>query len=115
MPPYPKAPPLLDKFQVLASTDLDQVREVTGRLWAEHEVVVRGRVPFRTMINSFQAGETSLSYVIAQRRCGLAAPRPPGSSWCSSTCRAEPPTASTAGSTRATGGARLFMARARIW
>lgn len=63
MPPYPKAPPLLDRFQVLASTDLDQVRGVTGRLWAEHEVVVRGRVPFRTMINSFQAGETSLSYV----------------------------------------------------
>jgi len=56
---------LLSQHPLLASSDLDQVREITGKLWARHEVTVRGRKPFQTLVNSFQApsGDFSLSFV----------------------------------------------------
>jgi AraC-like DNA-binding protein len=55
--------PLLKNHPLLASTDLDQVREVTGKLWAKHEVALNGRKPFKTLVNCFQATDISLSYV----------------------------------------------------
>ena len=55
--------PLLRNHHLLASTDLDQVREVTGKLWTKHEVTVNGRKPFKTLVNCFQSNDISLSYV----------------------------------------------------
>lgn len=55
--------PLLRNHHLLASTDLNQVREVTGKLWTKHEVTVNGRKPFQTLVNCFQSNDISLSYV----------------------------------------------------
>ena len=59
----PKSRSLLKRHPLLATDDLDAVRESTGRMLVRHQVEVRGRVPFRTLINGVQGRDLSLAYV----------------------------------------------------
>jgi AraC-like DNA-binding protein len=63
MPKVRKHPPLLARFPFVDSRNLDEVRAITGKLWSRHEVTVQGGDRFQTLINSFQKGGISLSYV----------------------------------------------------
>ena len=63
MTDQPKSRPLLKRHPLLATDDLDAVRESTRRMLVRHQVEVRGRVPFRTLINGVQGRDVSLAYV----------------------------------------------------
>ncbi len=53
----------LTRFPLLHTRDLDESRAVIGALWGRHEVEVKGRVPFETLVNHIECGQLGLSYV----------------------------------------------------
>ncbi len=53
----------LRHYAFLHTADLDESREVMGRLWETHCVECRGRVPFQTRVNHAELGSLGLSYI----------------------------------------------------
>jgi AraC-like DNA-binding protein len=54
---------MLSHFPLFETTDLDESREVMGRLWEKHRVECIGRVRFRTRVRHVQVGELGLSFI----------------------------------------------------
>ncbi|MBK1718955.1 AraC family transcriptional regulator [Thiocystis violacea] len=53
----------LTGFPLLSTRDLDESRAVIGELWGEHEVAIKGRVPFETQVNHADIAQMGLTYV----------------------------------------------------
>ncbi len=54
---------MLSNFPVFATADLDESREVMGRLWEKHRVECVGRVRFQTQVNHAQIGGLGLTFI----------------------------------------------------
>lgn len=60
---YHPAPPLLNRFRLLASQDLDEARRMTGQSLAKHFVHVVARSRFQTLVNGLESPGMGLLYV----------------------------------------------------
>lgn len=54
---------LLSNYRLFETCDLDESRDVMGRLWEKHVVECVGRTDFRTRVNHVQIGQIGLSFV----------------------------------------------------
>lgn len=53
----------LSNYRLFETCDLDESREVTGRLWEKHVVTSVGRTDFRTRVNHVQIGHIGLTFI----------------------------------------------------
>jgi AraC-like DNA-binding protein len=57
----PKA--LLSRFPLLHTRSMEEAKVATTGLWQRHDVEIRGRVPFDSMVNSFRSKTGGLTFV----------------------------------------------------